>query len=333
MIRAGTVAAALILPGLAMAQGCPPAPEPVFSLAYGSRYAESDGPGRILDEKADREVDEELGPIDDFLRDLTDDANRVFAEDTDRQAIADCVLSRMAVWARADAMGDLRSNTSQLTIGSRLAAFGLTALQAAPFATRQDDRAVVRDWLHRRQRAQMEYWETATEGAARGNLRAWAALAGSAIGELANDAAMLGWSAWSASYILCSAAPDGSLPQEMTRGRFALHYQLHAIAPLTVTAARLNRLNLPITGQCDEALRRAVGFALGDLEDGAQTRAITGEVQTFFDGSDEIEGFNLAFLEAYLTLYPDPAAEALAEEYRPLGHSKLGGDQTAIWRR
>lgn len=310
---------------------CPPAPEPVFSLAYGSRYSDSGAGSTQLDTDASAEVDEELGPIDDFLRDLTSRANRVFDEGADRRTIADCVIAQMAVWARDDAMGDLQSTTSQLTIGSRLSAFGMAALQTAPFTTRTADLAEVRGWLNRRQRAQMAFWETGPNGAKGGNLRAWSALAANAIGDLSNDALMLGWSAWSASYILCTANEDGSLPQEMGRGRFALHYQLHAIAPLVVTAALLRRQGTPVDGECDDALHRAVGFAARDLDTGAQSQAITGEVQTFFDGTDELEAFNLAWIEAYLTLRHDPGLADRAAPLRPLGHSKLGGDQTAIW--
>src|SRR5690606_26213011 len=112
---------------------------------------------RQIDTEANEKVDEALGPIDDFLRALTDAANTVLAPGAERPAIADCVIARMAAWARADAMGDLVSTTANLTVGSRLAAFGLAALQVAPFVTAPDDLEAVRLWLHRRQRAQMVF--------------------------------------------------------------------------------------------------------------------------------------------------------------------------------
>lgn len=336
MIRAGLLALAGALAGVMAGQSaladCPAAPDPVFRLEQGSRYSDAGAGSRQLDAEADRAVDETLAPIDDFLRDLTRLANALLAAEADRAALADCVIGQMAVWARADAMGDLVTTAANLTAGSRLAAFGLVAEQVAPFVTAADDMAEVRIWLNRRQRAQMVFWETATKGAARGNLRAWSALAASAIGDLTDDAVMRGWAAWSASYVLCSANPDGSLPQEMTRGRLALHYQLHAIAPLSITAARLQRQGVPLAEECGAALRRAGDFIAGDLVDGARTAAITGAVQSFFDGSSEIAGFNLAWIEAWLTLYDSPQLDALAQPFRPLSHSKLGGDQTALWR-
>src|SRR5690606_20480116 len=98
-----------------------------------------------IDPGASQQVDEALGPIDDFLRDLTVQANSVIGAGDDRSRIADCVIARMATWARDDAMGDLVSATARLTVGSRLAAFGLAALQVARFATRPDDLDIVRN--------------------------------------------------------------------------------------------------------------------------------------------------------------------------------------------
>ena len=117
----------------------------------------------------------------------------------------------------------------------------------------------------------------------------------------------------------------------MSRGKYALHYQLHALAPLVVAAALLRRQGFDLGGECDGALQRIVGFAVADLEDGALTQEITGKVQTFFDGTRDLEGFNLAWAEAYLSMFPDPKVDALVREWRPLSHSKLGGDQTALW--
>jgi poly(beta-D-mannuronate) lyase len=181
----------------------------------------------------------------------------------------------------------------------------------------------------------MNFWEEALPGAWRGNLRAWAALAASATSATPGDPVQRNWAAWSTGYVLCPAAEDGSLPQEMRRGHLALQYQLHAIAPLVTSALLLERQGRPLAASCDGALHRVVSFDLDDLQTCERTRAITGETQSFFDGSDTLEGFHLAWLEAYLSLAEGPwhqEAEALAESYRPLGYSKLGGDQMLLWQ-
>ena len=330
--------AAVLLAGTAQAQDafeCGAAPEPVASLSYGSRYAEDSESRSELDEAANAEADDALRPVDDFLRDLTEAANLVFRDKTDTEAVANCVVGQIATWAEAGALGDLQSDTSNLTIGSRLAGFGLVLLQVLPHTTEKAEVAQIKTWLAGLMQTQMLFWEEqAPKGARQGNLRAWAALAGSTAAEILDDPVMRGWAAWSVSYVLCKADADGSLPQEMSRGKFALKYQLHAIAPLVVSMLLLDRQGIALKDTCDGAIARIVGFAVDDLDSGKATAQITGKEQSFFDGSDKVEGFHLAWLEAYLLL--DPARDrkklnALAEDYRPLSYSKLGGNQSIIW--
>jgi len=319
-----------------LAEQCAEPPEPVLSLSFGSRYSDQTGTRSQIDTAAAEEADGALRPVDDFLRDLTTDASKVFEDDADRQEVADCIIARISVWARADAMSDLSSETANLTVGSRIAGFGLVLLQVIPFASPSSDLDDIKDWLRKLMRAQTTYWENeAPDGARQGNLRAWAALGGASAATILEDPALRAWSAWSISHIMCSAADDGSLPQEMGRGKFALHYQLHAISPLVVSTLLLERQGIDVQNVCDGALSRIIRFAMNDIDDGAATTAITGDVQSFFDGSDEFEGFYFAWIEAYLQLDDMPDHDALdrfAEQYRPIHYSKLGGDQTLIWQ-
>ena len=335
MIRLG-LAFAFGLTGTTALAECAAAPEPVLSLSYGSRYTADSTTRSEIDAAGAAEADDALRPVDDFLRDLTETANGVFEDGADTRAIADCVLGQIAIWAEADALSDLQSEASNLTVGSRLAGFGLVLLQVLPHATDTGQVAVIKDWLRRLVQAQTQYWETeAPNGARQGNLRAWAALGGASTAAILDDPALRSWAAWSVSNVLCSASPDGSLPQEMGRGSYALHYQLHAIAPLVVATLLLNRQGVDLQNTCDGALGRIVAFAVNDLDSGAATQALSGEVQSYFDGTDTLDGFNLAFIEPYLQLADIPNREALnrlAEPYRPLSYSKLGGNQTLIWQ-
>lgn len=327
----------LFVPTTAAAFGapaCDAAPPPVMTLAYGSRYATDSANRSQIDKQSNAEVNAALKPVDDFLRDLTSLANEVANPGADAAAISECALSQIATWADANALANLESRTARLTIGSRLAGFGFVLLQTVPHARNSSQMQRIAPWLEGLMLDQMVFWEEeAPDGARRGNLRAWAALAGATIGTVIDDPVVRGWSAWSSSYVICTANPDGSLPQEMTRGKYALHYQLHAIAPLTVSSALLSRRGIDLTARCDHALARIVDFAVNDLKDGMATQAITGQRQSLFDGTDTLESFQLAWLEAYLSIHYDPALIGLADAYRPLNYSKLGGDQAALWQQ
>lgn len=324
-----------VTPALLHAQSCPMAPMPVVSLDYDSRYQADSTTKSELDPKADAEVNAALGPVDDFLRDMTELANDGYKPGADRAALADCVVQQIALWAGAGALTDLKSPTSNLTMGARFAGFGLVLLQVLPHTTRTADVAVIKGWLATLHHNQTEFWETgAPDKARKGNLRAWAALSAATAADILDDPVLRAWALFSVSYVLCSADPGGSLPQEMSRGKYALKYQLHAIAPLVVATLLLERAGMQAQTLCDGALARVIGFATADLDSGAATEAITGHVQTFFDGSDQIEAFHLAWLEAYLIFDkgPDRAQmEQLAARYRPLNYSKLGGEQALIW--
>lgn len=311
---------------------CLSPPDPVYTLAYGSRYADGDASRSTINAARNAEAKEALEPVDNFLRDVSEMANKIYDPDLDKGVVANCTMSHIATWARANALADLQSQTAKMTIGSRLASLGMVILQIEPYAASQADREIVKTWLAGLMERQMEFWERdAPDGASQGNLRAWSAMAGAAIAAYTNDPVVRGWAAWSTNYILCTADADGALPQEMSRGKLALHYQLHAIAPLTVSSVLLERQGVRIAGRCEDALRRVVSFAVNDLQTGQMTAQKAGRVQSFFDGSAQIKAWNLAWLEAYLTLDNDRQLDALAERYRPLGYSKLGGNQTKIW--
>lgn len=319
--------------GTTVAAGtCPPPPRPVMALDFDSRYAEDSENRTEIDEAALEEMEDALTPVDDLIASLANDVAGLYRESGDKRAIANCIVGRLAIWARAGALARLDSETSRLTIGSRYAGLALVLMQAEEHSDNYGDMNLVRRWFKERMYEQMTFWEQAPDGARQGNLRAWAALAGSAVSHMTNDPIIRGWSAWSANYILCTASEDGSLPQEMIRGRLALHYQLHAIAPLVVSTLLLERQGVSIRRVCGNALDRAVQFALDDLDGGMMSEAITGAPQSLFEDGGVVDGFRLAWLEAYLQLNNSREIDALAEQYRPLGFSKLGGNQTLMWK-
>ncbi len=314
-----------------LAATCVSAPEPVFSLAYGSRYVESDEPGTVIDSKASAAAEKELKPVDNFLLDLAKMTSG------NKPSSGACALSQIAVWARANALEDLQSPTARLTVGSRIASFGLITLEATKQVGHSGELADIGAWLDRLVSRQMVFWEEeASSGAKRGNLRAWAALGAAAAAAVTNDPVTRSWAAWSVSYVLCTAGPDGSLPQEMRRGKYALHYQLHAVSALVVASALLERQGSPVHLTCDAALDRVVGFAMDDVDSGRRTAQITGKTQSYFDGTEVLKPFSFAWIEAYLTLdhvSRHRQLEHFAARHRPLSYSKLGGNQTRMWAR
>jgi poly(beta-D-mannuronate) lyase len=244
------------------------------------------------------------------------------------------VVDAIHVWAEAGALSRLETMNAQISAPSRLAGLAMAYLQVKPYASdiKSPHQAVIEDWLEERTLAMMEYFDDdAPQNASRNNLRAWAGFAAAAVSQSTGNRGIADWAAETVELVACQADEDGALPLEMGRGSRALQYQLHAVAPLVVTAAMLSDERRDLFQLCDDAIHRIVGFVPLAFEDPELVNDKAGEEQTYFLGEDELEGFELAWADAYLSRFDSPELAALVETYRPLANSKLGGDQERLW--
>lgn len=311
---------------------CFDVPEPVVSLAYGSRYTDESEDRSDLDEDASAAVDAALDPIDTLVSDMANAANDAAAERDVRAA--NCVIAALATWAEADALSELNTMNAHLTAPSRLGGFALAYLQAAPVATDLSDARAktIETWLAERARSMIGWFENeAPPMASQNNLRAWAGLAAAASGLAAEDVPLQERAAETFRRVVCAADEDGALPMEMKRGPRALHYHMHAVAPLVVTAALLEPGGYELFSACDGALHRAVEFIPRAFDDPRIVEDKAGEAQLFFTGEDELKSYELAWAAPYLAHFSAPMLEEFVAPFRPLGHSKLGGSQNILW--
>ncbi len=309
---------------------CTAAPEPVVSLSYGSRYTDASKTRSDLDEASNARVDEVLRPVESFVGQLMKMANAAVLDDDPAKAA--CVTDWLAQWADAGALRDLETMNVRLSIPARHAGLALALLEAetvAPLDPGKRRRIV--DWLSVAAAETRTFFDTeAPPNASRNNLRAWAGLAAAAIGRLDNDAALLAWSRQSFELVACQAAPDGSLPLEMNRADRALNYQLHATAPLVVTAELLRATGYDGYAACDGSLGRIAAFTIAAVQDPELVEKLNGKQQTFSTGKQKLEPYMLAWVEPLLRHRPDAATEAFIGDLRPLGHAKLGGNLTEL---
>ena len=307
---------------------------PVVELTFDSRYAADDPERAKIDPEQEAEVLEALAPLDGFIDHLSEHAGRLYrGRPIERRKAANCIVERLGHWARKDALSILGTETVELTIGSRLASFALLFWQASPYVRDHEDYDVVVEWLERRLNEQKAFWERAPEGARLGNLRAWAALGGAAASQVSQREDLAIWAEASITEVLCTAAQDGSLPQEMSRGKLALHYQLHAVAPLVTASALLERQGIEMQSRCEGALHRVVAFAMGDVRGDNQAERITGEVQTLDQDQDDFSDYQLAWIEPYLHLAENTDIFFFFYLGSTVIYTKLGGNQTALWGR
>jgi len=313
---------------------CPDFPEPTVSLEFGSRYKDGDKSRSDKDEESDAEVTAALKPSDDFVRGLTKVSNKALSDEEVRQEAALCVLRSVEAWARADAFSDMRTVTARISYPARVGGIAVAYGQVLPFVEAEtESREAIDAWLRVRAEEMILFWNTeAPPLAQQANLRAWAAMAITQIGLILDEPAYLEWGLLSQQIILDTQDEDGSLPLEMRRGKYGLHYQLHALAPMSVTTALLCQAGYRNPEYYEALLEEAVAFSLEAIEDPKIAEEITGKPQTIKPGLDKQKNFVLAWLEAYLNFTFDPRLDERLESFRPLKNSKLGGDLTMLYR-
>jgi poly(beta-D-mannuronate) lyase len=318
---------------VAATKGCDPIPKPVVSLSFGSRYKDDSKTRSDIDEESDAEVTRSLAPVDDFVQVLIRDANSFRRDPVKNKRLAGCVMAAVDKWATANALSDLGTMNAKLAVPSRLGGIAIGYAQLGDVRDANPAARVrIEAWLKARAEATMHFFDKeATKGASRNNLRAWAGLAVGQIGILLENERMTMWSGDTIRRMIADANPDGSLPLEMKRAKYALHYQLHAVGPLVTAAAMLCE-----TGKGREqdiaGLRKIVEFSLAGLEDPKKVEVLTGVPQKIRQGYKSNGGV-LAWLEPYIAISHDQNAEAIATAIRPLQNSKLGGNLTRLYAK
>lgn len=307
--------------------------DPVTTLGFPSRYLKDSKSRSEFDEKANAAVEAALKPVDDFIKDLSIAANDALAlPEAKAVHAANCVVTRIHDWASADALSQLQSDGAQLSIPSRIAAIAIAYAQAQPRAAGSGHQAVIEDWLRIRVVASMDYFDLkAPTRASSNNLRAWAGLGAAQVGLILNDQAMITWAAASVRRVACAANADGSLPNEMWRGKLALHYQIHAVGPLVFTAALLADKAPGLLDACDGAVIRAARFAVAGAKDPRIVEPLAGEKQKFDADPAKLKAYQFAWIAAFLSQVDDPEIKAFARNFPVLANSKLGGKQSLLW--
>jgi poly(beta-D-mannuronate) lyase len=315
---------------------CAPAPAPVVSLSIGSRYERDSETRSEISEESNEDVNKALEPVEDFINELSAMANSAYLNEVDGKAKADCAMNWLHAWAQGNSLTELNSLNARLAVSPRLSGFALAFLQARGTATPDPARdATITAWLQQHADRVVEFFNTeAGPLASTNNLRAWAGLATASISEVTGNQETANWARESYKLLVCGAEESGALPAEMERGERALHYQLHALAPLSVAIGILDPDKLAEEELCSAKLQKIVEFTLQGVENPEIIADLVGSEQVFSgDDESELASYQLAWAEPYLARYSYEALMTYIEPLRPLKYSKLGGNLTDIYKQ
>lgn len=313
---------------------CFTVPQPVMSLGFGSRYEAASKARTDLDEESDAAVTKALKPIDKFIQNLSREVTRASAKDDPaiKRAHQRCVIDAVHKWASADALNDMRTFNAKLAVPSRIGGIAIAYAEVRNTVPGLEiKQKVIENWLSRRAKETVYFFDNeATEGASRNNLRAWASLAVGEVGNLTKNREFVEWAILSNRTMIEGASANGSLPLEMNRKQYALHYQLHAMSPLMTSVARLCDQGYGKGGADFDKLATMARFSVRAVKDPTIVQKINGRSQTVKPGIKENLSA-LAWMEPYVALTGDEMFERQFAAYRDLSNSKLGGNLTDLY--
>jgi poly(beta-D-mannuronate) lyase len=228
-------------------------------------------------------------------------------------------------------LSDMNTMNAKLAIPSRVGGIAVAYSQIRGFlSTPPKDRAMIEAWLSRRANETIDFFNNhAPTKASRNNLRAWASFAVGEIGIVTRTPSYATWALDSNAAMIMSADADGSLPLEMERKKYALHYQLHAISPLVTSIARLCVAGYGPPEADFTRLRTIANFSLNAAQNPDLVTEIAGEKQLV--PAAETLKTTLAWLEPYIALTGDAIMPDNVRAVRPLTNSKLGGNMTLAY--
>lgn len=312
---------------------CGPYAEPIVEIAYGSRYTDESVTRADYDEESNAEVDRVLKPIDDFSRNLVVLSNNAVRLKSKREKNTYCVVDQIYQWAKADALSIQETINVKMSIPAR---YGSIATALAQLNIQDDPKfaeknQVIQEWLEKRASETVYFFDNeAPGGVPRANLRGWASLAVTQVGLLYENPELIEWGISSNEYILSFIDEDGSHPDEMRRGNLALHYQLHAAAPLSKSTALLVEAGYGDQLDYLDKLDQLVDFTIAALEDPSLVQQKFDVEQSISGGIDSVKPFMLAWVEAYLSVNCVADLDQQVKHLRPLSNSKIGGNLTFL---
>lgn len=309
--------------------------EPVVSLNLRSMYDQSDDSRSRVDDTSKKRYDKAIAQTRDFLTRLTKSASRYSQSDGRRLDAAKCTLDMLHQWAIADALSDLQTRQTYLSMTRIIAGAAMAYMQVKPAASVMGmDTQDIEDWLRRRARATMPiYLDGSDRKSNRQNHRYWGGFAVAAVGVAVNDPDFLSFGYDSFKIGVCQVDPDGSLPLELDRKSRARDYHVHAVAPLVMLASLIEANGMEAYALCDKALERLVVFTLESLLDPSQIEQLAGATQVKLprEKSGQIRRDRIAWLEVYLMRFPQQRARYGSLYEEALFSSNLGGRVSAIY--
>lgn len=314
------------------ARPCPAPPAPVITLMSDSFYTD---PAFSLPDPARLAADSEAArPLREWLS-ATQRPTERWAALRD-PAEAECALRQIEAWAEAGALLGAFNRQAGYHRKWSLAgsAIAYLALRDSPAAT-PERQARIGAWMGEVARPVAAFYDRPLPRQPRGatellnNHLVWAGMAVAAAGVAAGDRALVRRGVAFGETFLAQVTPEGVHPQELARGRVALHYHLFALQAAAALGRIAEAAGEPLSPGGRAALDRFARFTHAQSLDPSRLAELTGETQAALSGNRPF----LAAAQGLEVWGGDPVILATLAPFRPYRSSYLGGGVTLLWGR
>jgi poly(beta-D-mannuronate) lyase len=249
-------------------------------------------------------------------------------------AQADCALRQIEAWAEARALlGHFnRQGAYHRKWALAGAAIAYLAVRDASVAT-PDRQARIGAWFAEVAYPVAGFYERPPPRSPQAasellnNHIAWAGLAVAAAGVAGGDRSLLRWGMARGETFLAQVTPEGANPQELARGRMALHYHLFSLQAAAALARIGEAAGEPLSPEGRAALDRFARFTHAGALDPTRIAALAGMAQSRLVGDRPW----LADAQGLEVWVGDPAIRASLQPFRPYRARWLGGGVTLLW--
>ncbi|MGV6802532.1 MAG: alginate lyase family protein [bacterium] len=313
---------------------CEAWPLPKKSLKTVSKYKDGDQSRSIIDPEKEADYDKEMERLVTYVKGVVKASNSyVHSGERNRQA-ALCAANWLDAWARKNAMTNMESKQAFQARESRLAALALAYSQIRHEPMIEEaQRNRIDGWLRQMAYDTIWFYEMDPHRVSyKNNHRYWGGLAAAATGYAIEDRALREWGY--DSYLVGVAQIDesGYLPLELERASRAFEYHLYAAAPLMMIAEIAKTDNIDLYKEEEEAIHRLANVLVVAINDRSEFSKRAGAVQLEYASTNgKVPSYKLGWLEIYLNNFKTRQLEKLADEYRPIKATGLGGDITLLF--
>lgn len=307
------------------AYACPPVSDLPVDFVTDGFYADNDPTHSIIDPVKAKAYAESAGPV-------KHDGNVVVAAaDAYRTsgsiAAAHCVIEHIEANARNHSLtGKMSSRQAYFVQGWVLGGEAIAYLKVRDAGiVSREQASIILPWMKQVASQAREFYDSKerTGGASsQNNHYYWAAVELAAVGIAADDPSDFNWAIHAAREGIAAIRSDGTLPQEMRRGKRALHYHLYAAAPLVMVAelAYPNETNL--YSEDNGALKKLVHVSTAGLLNPALFERGTGVQQ---EVPMPPTGEAIGWAKPFNRRFPDPTITKLLAQCHDLSYMYLGG--------